>query len=79
MLEQSGLILFIIIDDVTYGALDSAEDLTDDAVIRLAKAFPTPNYVQLQDTSGLGDQALTALFKSCPRFSGLDYISNIVR
>ncbi|RYP61867.1 hypothetical protein DL769_007520 [Monosporascus sp. CRB-8-3] len=58
--------------DVSYNAHNSAEDLTDDAVICLAKACPNLDYVQLQGTAGLGDQALTALFENCPRLTYLE-------
>lgn len=59
-------------ENVGYGAHNSAEDLTEEAVILLAKACPNLDHVQLQGTSRLGDKALTALFENCPRLIRLD-------
>ncbi|CAG9988091.1 unnamed protein product [Clonostachys byssicola] len=55
--------------DVNYGAKNSAEELTDEAVIRLVELCPKLRRMQLQGTSGLKDITLEAIFEYCPNIS----------
>lgn len=48
--------------DVSYDANNSAQELTDKAVIHVTKLCPKLRFVQLQGTSGLQDITLEALF-----------------
>lgn len=59
-------------DDVSYVAKNSAQELTDEAVIHLAKSCPNLRFVQLQGTSGLQDIALEALFDNCADISYIE-------
>ncbi|CAH0030986.1 unnamed protein product [Clonostachys rhizophaga] len=55
--------------DVSYGAKNSASDLTDEAVVRLVKLCPKLRCMQLQGASGLTDITLEAIFRHCPDIS----------
>jgi hypothetical protein len=50
-------------DDVTYGAKNSAQELTDEAMIHFVKLCPNLRSMQLQGISGLKDITLEALFR----------------
>ncbi|MCJ1325421.1 hypothetical protein MMC10_002084 [Thelotrema lepadinum] len=54
------------------GPRSSAEDLSEDAVVRLAQACPNLRRVTLQNTQGLTDRAYTAFFRHCRQLSFLD-------
>jgi hypothetical protein len=56
-------------EDVSYDAENSAQELSDQAVIHLTKLCPKLRFVQLQGTSGLQDITLEALFKNCADIS----------
>ncbi|KAL8830058.1 MAG: hypothetical protein Q9191_001651 [Dirinaria sp. TL-2023a] len=51
--------------DTSYDAHNSASSLTDQAVVRLAKACPKLKKVQLQAADSLTDQPLLAFFEHC--------------
>ncbi|KAG5954983.1 hypothetical protein E4U57_003817 [Claviceps arundinis] len=55
--------------DVCYDAKNSAEDVTDEALIRLITLCPKLRSIQLQGTSGLGDITLETIFRCCPNIS----------
>jgi hypothetical protein len=59
-------------EDVSYDAKNSAQELTDKAVIHLTKLCPKLRFVQLQGTSGLQDITLEALFKNCADISSVE-------
>lgn len=51
--------------DVSFTANNSAEEVTDEAIIHLAKSCPNLRFVQLQGTLGLHGPSLEALFDNC--------------
>ncbi|KAI4252690.1 MAG: hypothetical protein L6R42_007869, partial [Xanthoria sp. 1 TBL-2021] len=59
-------------DDVSYGARNSASSLTDEAVVRLAKACPKLKKVQLQGATSLTEEALTAFSRYCANLTSLE-------
>lgn len=61
-----------IYENVSYDAHNSATDLTDDAIKRLAQSCPGLRRVKLPGTRGLTHKALVALFESCPNLSEVD-------
>ncbi|KAL1871760.1 hypothetical protein Plec18167_006910 [Paecilomyces lecythidis] len=61
-----------LFDDVSYDAKNSAEELTDKAIIHLAELCPNLRFVQLQGTSGLQDITLEALFNNCANISHVE-------
>ncbi|KAH7175880.1 hypothetical protein EDB81DRAFT_706042 [Dactylonectria macrodidyma] len=54
--------------DVSYGAKNTAKDLTNEAVIRLAQACPSLKIVQLPGTH-LNDDGLLGLLKNCDKLT----------
>ena len=58
--------------DVSYDAHNSAQSLTDDAIVRLAKACPSLKIVQLQATSRITDDGLLGFFKNCPKLTSIE-------
>lgn len=54
---------------MSYGARNSARELTNEAVIRLVKSCPKLRCMQLQGTSGIKDITLEAIFEFCPDIS----------
>lgn len=59
-------------EDVSYGARNSASSLTDEAVVRLAKACPKLKKVQLQGATSLTEEALTAFSRYCANLTSLE-------
>ncbi|KAG6090815.1 hypothetical protein E4U30_007917 [Claviceps sp. LM220 group G6] len=55
--------------DVCYDAKNSAEEVTDEALIRLITLCPKLRSIQLQGTSGLSDITLETIFRCCPNIS----------
>ena len=58
--------------DVSSGAINSAKDVTDDGVVRLAEKCTNLRRVRLPGTRGLGDRALFAFYDNCPQISILE-------
>lgn len=58
--------------DTSYGAYNGANDMTDEAVVRLAKSCPKLKKIQLQCVPGLTDGALLAFFQHCPNVTSLE-------
>ena len=58
--------------DVDVTAHNTAKDLTDEAVVLLAKNCPKLRRVQLQGTERLTDNAIAAFFQYCPNLSVLE-------
>ncbi|XEV04458.1 hypothetical protein FSHL1_009745 [Fusarium sambucinum] len=52
--------------DVSYDAKNDAKELTDEAVVRLAKGLPNLRTVILQSTTKVGDEGFLALVSNCP-------------
>ena len=59
-------------EDVSYGAHNSASILSDEGVVRLAKACPKLKKVQLQSATSFTDQSLLAFFEHCPGLTSLE-------
>ncbi|KAG6230145.1 hypothetical protein E4U34_001290 [Claviceps purpurea] len=55
--------------NVYYDAENSAEEVTDEALIRLITLCPKLRSIQLQGTSGLSDITLETIFRCCPNIS----------
>ncbi|KAG6050445.1 hypothetical protein E4U39_004094 [Claviceps sp. Clav50 group G5] len=55
--------------NVYYDAKNSAEEVTDEALIRLVTLCPKLRSIQLQGTSGLSDITLETIFRCCPNIS----------
>lgn len=66
-------------DDVTYRAHNSAEDLTDAVVVRLARHCPRLRVCKLQGTSGLTSASPMAFFRHCPDLVHLDITPHLNR
>ncbi|KAG6096910.1 hypothetical protein E4U31_005278 [Claviceps sp. LM219 group G6] len=60
---------FVLKEDVCYDAKNSAEEVTDEALIRLITLCPKLRSIQLQGTSGLSDITLETIFRCCPNIS----------
>ncbi|KAG6047947.1 hypothetical protein E4U17_007321 [Claviceps sp. LM77 group G4] len=55
--------------NVYYDAENSAEEVTNEALIRLITLCPKLRSIQLQGTSGLSDITLETIFRCCPNIS----------
>ncbi|KAH8747996.1 hypothetical protein F5883DRAFT_583281 [Diaporthe sp. PMI_573] len=61
-----------IYDDVTYGAHNSATDLTNAAIKLIAQSCPSLRRVKLPGTCDLTHEALVVLFENCPSLSEVE-------
>lgn len=60
-------------EDVSYGATNSARELTTEAVVRLARSCPKLRRLQLQDANKVDtNAALLALLENCPELTWLE-------
>lgn len=57
---------------MSYRAQNGAHSLTSEAVVRLAKACPNLNKVQLQAASNVTDDGLRGLFEKCPNLISVE-------
>ncbi|PSN67697.1 hypothetical protein BS50DRAFT_675750 [Corynespora cassiicola Philippines] len=58
--------------DVDYNATNSARNLTDAAVCRLAQACPNLKEIVLQDAANLTGESVKALLTHCPKLTSLE-------
>ena len=61
-----------IYEDVAYNAHNDASSLTDETIVRLAKACPKLKKVQLQCATGLTDETLLAFLRYRPNLPSLE-------
>ena len=68
-----------IYDDVSYCARNSASSLTNETVVRLARACPNLKRLQLQHACSLTDESLLAFFEYCSSLSSLEVTGDHAR
>ncbi|PNP86056.1 hypothetical protein FNYG_01112 [Fusarium nygamai] len=56
---------FVLTDDVSYTAKNGARDLTNEAVIRLAKGLPNLRTVSLPSANNVGDAVFLGVISNC--------------